>query len=231
MKFPVVSASASGGSAREFVKLKDGESIKGVFLGEPFIYRQHWLEGRSQVCTASACGSCAEGEKPTFRFRLNFAVEDQGAWGVKILEQGWGFFNDLRALNDEYPLEKHVIKITRMGTGTDTRYQLMPAANSLLSGATLATVARLTLHELDPLKIEAAAKAEAHAAPVQAAPVRQDEEYPFGDFDVAMTAAPTPAPVNQSAMCPSGCGPMIPSRFNPNSVVCPRCKAQRPRVA
>lgn len=169
MEFPEVSNGSGGMSGKNFLKMKDGESVRGVFRGVPVIFRQHWSNGRGIVCPGKACDLCAEKNKALFRFRLNFVMQEGGQYVSRIVEQGWQFFNALKELNEEYPLENHVVKISRSGTGSDTKYQVIPTPNGLLANGTKKAVEAVQLHELSPF---AEAKEEEAVA-------LADEDLPF----------------------------------------------------
>lgn len=139
-----------GGSGLPFLKLKDKESVRGVFRGEPVDYRQHWVGGKGQVCTGAGCKSCEQGNRSGFRFRLNFIVNENGAFVSKVWEQGWTVYEQLSALGEDYNLEEHTIKITRNGSGKDdTTYSVVPVPNGALSKEQLQQVSTVKLHDLD----------------------------------------------------------------------------------
>jgi hypothetical protein len=114
---------------KNFVKLKGGESVTGLFIGELYEFRQHWSEGRgSQLCSGDKCEACKAGQKPSFRFRLNFIVKEGENYVPKVFEQGWTVYEQLRGLHDEYDLTKTVVKVARQGDGkNDTTYTVLPA--------------------------------------------------------------------------------------------------------
>lgn len=118
--------------SRAYVKLKDGESITGIFVGEPFTYRQHWSEGKAQPCKGEGCDSCASGSKGSFRFRINLIVKEGENYIAKILEQGARFYDAITSLEESgYALEDHLMKISRRGsTMNDTTYSVLPVPNS-----------------------------------------------------------------------------------------------------
>lgn len=117
-------------STQNYLKLSAGQSAKGVFRGEPHEFRQHWRNKQSFVCTGSDCALCKEGEKSSFRFRLNFIIQENGAYVAKVFEQGKTVYEVLKALHEsDYDLEKHAVKITRHGSGTDTTYSIVPLPN------------------------------------------------------------------------------------------------------
>jgi hypothetical protein len=138
-------------SGKPFLKLKDKESVRGVFRGDPYDFRQHWINQKSVLCTgATTCTQCKEGLKSTFRFRLNFFVkDDQGGYSPKIFEQGWTVYSQLRDLHGaDYDLEKTVVKITRSGSGTDTSYSVVPLPNGLLTKEVNDKIAQIPLLDL-----------------------------------------------------------------------------------
>lgn len=135
---------------RNFLKLKDGETLKGVFRGEFNHFRIHWSDSRSVLCTGKeACDLCMKGDKSKFRFRANFIVKDGEAYVAKVIEQGWNFYETLRALNEgDYELEKYVMKITRNGTGLHTSYAAIPAPNGLVNTQMEAVLSKVQLNNL-----------------------------------------------------------------------------------
>lgn len=125
--------------------------MKGVFKGEPYDFRQHWIQGeqKSTVCPGVGCPLCAQGEKPSFRFRLNFIVSENGVYTAKILEQGWTVYEALKNLHEsDYNLEEYVLKITRHGDGTNTSYSVVPLADGKLPPEKLKLINEVPLLEL-----------------------------------------------------------------------------------
>lgn len=119
-----------GEDSKSFLKLKDKESVRGVFRGDPYDFKKHWTGTRSEVCLGQGCALCAAdpGKKPSFRFRINILVKDEkGAYVSKIFEQGWTVYLQLADLHKVYPLDKTVMRITRSGSGqNDTHYSILP---------------------------------------------------------------------------------------------------------
>lgn len=153
MKFE--SNESKGLGSQSFIKLKDKERISGVFAGDPFTFRDHWTGQRGEMCTANGgvCKHCENGNKPKFRFHLNFITKDQGGGYVpKIFAGGWTVYSSLKLLNEEYDLSNTIVSITRNGNGTDTTYLIMPTKESKVSEALQAELAKIQLLELDPSK-------------------------------------------------------------------------------
>jgi hypothetical protein len=114
--------------------------VKGVFLGEPEAFYVVW---DGQKSTTVSKGTPAA----KFRFKINMAIQENGVMAVKIFEQGAKFYNQLKALHEEFNLETTFIKITRVGTGTDTVYTAMPTKDQV-NAQLHAELAKLELHDL-----------------------------------------------------------------------------------
>jgi len=135
-------SSGSGGGGTTFVKLKSGDSLKGVFRGEPYDYRAHWVGGKTEFCKAVEglpCSHCTNGDQSAFKFRLNFLVQENGAWVAKIFEQGWKGYENLMGMDAAYQkegtgLEKVAVTISRSGsTKNDTVYTFTPSVTGPIS--------------------------------------------------------------------------------------------------
>lgn len=173
MKFP----EKSGGGVKNLVKLKAGESIIGVFRGDPHVVWKHWENNRGYLCTGPGCEPCTR-KKASYRLQVNFVTKENGVLVAKVFEQGYRFQKTLEALNSEYPLESHMVKITRTGNGTDTSYSVMPVQNSLLTKKLEAEIAKVELNALGPV-------AEVGAALAKTATDTPDDEEGDASFDVA----------------------------------------------
>ena len=150
MKFKDLPQENNGGS---FVKIGAGESVVGVFRGEPHDYRQHWLGERSEIClggsSGDGCAHCANGIRATFRFRINFMVKEGSTYVAKIFEQGRRVYDQLRGLHEDYDLEQTVVKITRHGSGAkDTTYTVLPVPKGTLSKEAQEALSKIKLHDL-----------------------------------------------------------------------------------
>ena len=134
MNFPDIGGGrgAGGVDSSLFVRLKAGDKINGVFRGDPKIFRLHWIGGRSHRCQGKdLCEHCAGGDKPKFRFMLNFITKVDNVWLAKIYEGGYQTYKALKELHEsDYNLEETAVSIKREGEGTDTRYIVMPLKNN-----------------------------------------------------------------------------------------------------
>lgn len=140
MKF---NSNPSVGSSGDFLKLKDGESVVGVFRGDILEYHCKWNGSKSVKCDAEEKGA-------KFRFRINFVTKQGDALKSVLWEQGAQVYNDLKALNGDYPLEQFFMKITRKGAGmNDTEYHILPVPNGQLDATKEAMVAAVPLQDLN----------------------------------------------------------------------------------
>jgi hypothetical protein len=139
MKFPEIGGEKgqkSGPDSGLFIKLKAGEKVQGVFRGDPHIFKQHWVDNRSSKCAGEGCEICERAKtndklKAKFRFYINFIVKIDGVLHAKIFEQSFGTFKDLKTLHESgYDLEQTLVSITRNGSGTDTRYLVLPVKDN-----------------------------------------------------------------------------------------------------
>lgn len=131
------------GGSKWYLKLKDKESVAGVFRGNPHEFYVVWENGKSNVVDESN----PDGK---FRFRINFVVKEGDNYAPKIFENSRTVYEMLKELSKEYDLETTVIKITRSGSGTDTTYSLLPLLKQALTPEATAHLAGLQLLELAP---------------------------------------------------------------------------------
>lgn len=132
----------SEGSSK-FLKIADGESVKGVCRGDIHEHYIRWEGGRG-IPTSD------DDPEAKLRFRLNFIVHDGSKFVAKIWEFGLTVYNQLAEVNDEYPLEQTKIKVSRRGTGKDTTYNVLPVAKEPIGPATLKEIQAVPLNILEP---------------------------------------------------------------------------------
>lgn len=151
MKFPEINDDKGG----KFIKMKSGERIVGLFVGDPFTFDQHWVEGKGATCAGANCAFCKAGEKVSTRFQINFMTQEDGVWVAKIFEQGKKTMKTLSAFHAEYDLEKTLVTVTKQGERMTTVYNLLPAKTNL-TDAELKKVSAIPLNRLGA-KVQAAA--------------------------------------------------------------------------
>lgn len=157
MQFIQRDEASSGPGKDAFVKIEPGKSVAGVFRGEPYDFKMHWDNAakRSSTCTQDeTCEKCKAGDKPRFRFRLNFVTRDPQTKErvVRIFEQSWQTYQTLAALQSAgYNLERTGIQITRIGEGKETKYTLAPLPpdkGGAVSDAQEKEISQLKLYDL-----------------------------------------------------------------------------------
>jgi len=141
MKFRDDVSNLTGGS-KNFLKLKDKESVSGIFKGDLHEYFIVWENGKSREVPEGT-------PKAGFRFRVNFVMKEGSTYSPKIFENGPGVYAQLKELHDEYGLDSIVVKITRNGTGLDTTYSILPLLKQTLSKEAVEFISTLTLHPLE----------------------------------------------------------------------------------
>lgn len=177
MKFPVEAGSMD---SKNYLRLKDKESAKGLFVGDPYHFRMHWVQNKSVLCSEdNQCPHCNQGLKSSFRFRISFITKDGDDYVAKIFEQGWTVYETLQHLNADYDLEKHLVKISRSGSGpSDTSYTILPVPNGELTPELAKKLAAVPLHDLrHKLDAEKTTTKRNNFTPEPA--FNSDEEIPF----------------------------------------------------
>jgi len=151
----------SGGAKKDdFIRLKDKESIVGIFFGNPIDFESHWIGDRSETCSGDDCDICAEGREPTFKFRINFITRINGALESKIFESSGETYEGLKVLHKKYDLEKYTVEITRNGSGTKTKYIIMPLPDGKIGEAVWSKLKEVPLKNLEPYRKPKAASVE-----------------------------------------------------------------------
>lgn len=173
MKFP----DRESGSFN-YLKLESGGSVRCVFKGDTFNFRQHWKNNKGVVCVGyDECQICHEetdDAKSSFRFKINIIIKENEAYTAKIFEQGGTVYDVLSGFGkDGYDFDTHLFKITRLGSGKDTKYQISPVPNGTLTPAQLEAIAKVPLIPLTKVpsaEVAAIVDVETHGT---------DDEIPF----------------------------------------------------
>lgn len=147
MKF-TATAKQSAGTKTDYIKLGDGETIEGVFRGEPHVFHVVWENGRSKDVPDSHPGA-------KMRFALNFLTRVNGTVVAKIIEGSGRMYFDLKSLSENgYDLEKTKVRITRTGTDfNNTRYTVLPLPNGTITEDVEKHLSQIKLHVLDKAQL------------------------------------------------------------------------------
>ena len=118
-----------------FLKLNDKEEVIGIFKGEIHTFKRHWSQNRSLECHGEGCPVCAlEPDRyPAFRFRINFITSKGDQWFAKVFEGGGEIYDSLVNLDKKFDLSKTVVEITRRGLKQNTKYDILPLANHVIT--------------------------------------------------------------------------------------------------
>ena len=115
MSIQAFKASATKQGSGTQVKIASGESITGVFIGEPVVYYNHFEDKKKYSSYVTGA---------TERFRWNFAEKTSDGWKAGIYDGPMGFGKDLWTAIEEYGQDT-LFKIARKGEGKETRYTIM----------------------------------------------------------------------------------------------------------
>ena len=161
-----------------FLTLKDGDAIKVVFLGEIHEFYQSWpFGGEKQIFDKPTSGASP-------RFKVNLAIWEKNAFGVKVWEFGLPTYIQLSDINDVYPLESTKIQITRRGSAKATTYAILPLLKEPLSQAIMNQIGALKLHILGQSVKPEHKAVKNHAPPANEAPDDfQSEPWPEHEND------------------------------------------------
>lgn len=128
------------------IKLKGGDSVEGVLLGDPIEYYAYFKdEGGKKKMVVGVDGDGVS----KYRFRVNFAVNTPAGWVAKILEGATQINNAIADVAGAgYDLSETVLKLSREGSGQfDTKYRIVPTPKKL-SPQDKATIGLLDLNDL-----------------------------------------------------------------------------------
>lgn len=131
---------ASSPPGQVFLKLQDGESTEFAVIGgldEIISFDQHafWLEsGNSPIfpCLQTEdCPGCQLNNEPRFKAVMVVLAKTEGGTEERLIIFGKQVVTALRDANDAVgDLNGHILRMSRKGTGLNTRYSLMPTGRT-----------------------------------------------------------------------------------------------------
>jgi len=131
-----------GENKLDLVRLKDGESVTGIVVGDFHTYYAKFNQKYFELSEKNQPGS-------KFRFRVNFAVKEGANWILRVIEQGGLLYERLFDLNEEFPLDENVITIKRRGSSqTETEYSALASRKIKLTKEDVAYLATLAPMDL-----------------------------------------------------------------------------------
>ncbi len=134
------------GNADKYLKLEPDTHAEGVLLGKPSFFYRRFENGKYEYADEHEAGFA-------FRFQLNFIQREQDKDGnfkltPKVFENGGPFYDKLQEFSSSYDVEKTWVKITRKGSGKDTRYDFMPLPDHKVTEAEAEVLNKAELHQL-----------------------------------------------------------------------------------
>lgn len=147
MKFTKKTDSNYGPGGEKFLKVKSGESVKGVFMGEIYEYHIRWENGKSVIVGPDEPGARS-------RYELNFVMPTEGKLVAKVFGFSQTVYNLLAEIHKEYDLSKTKVKLSRSGEGLETEWSILPLVSDKdkLTPELLAKIEAIPLNILDNKK-------------------------------------------------------------------------------
>lgn len=134
----------------DFIKLKDGDEIMGVFRGEPVVYFKAF-EQETKTSIIKKEYFEHNGKSAQKRFRFNFITKVGDKHVCKIFEGSKTAGESLSMALDEYDIVSTVFKIKRVGSGMqDTTYHFM--FKDKLSPEQVKKIDAIELLDIDPIE-------------------------------------------------------------------------------
>lgn len=137
-------------SNNHFLKIKDKESITGIFRGKPFYFWQKWPKGEKPIkVPLDDKNPTSPGPGFNFRFQINLVTLENGAWVAKIWDQGKIINTQIFDLQTAYKdISERPMIIKRSGSNmNDTTYSILPMFEPL-SQEQLTQIKNVKLHDL-----------------------------------------------------------------------------------
>lgn len=142
-----------------FLKLNDQEEITGLFIGEIYTFKRHWVNQRGVECSGPGCSICNVDKEnyPAFRFRINVAVSSNGQWVPKVFEGGGETYDLLTSLDKKFDLTRTLVDIKRRGVKQNTKYDILPRLDQPITQEMESKIRALKAHELSTAPVVGAA--------------------------------------------------------------------------
>lgn len=143
MKLPKRMVSRPSGINKNYLKIKDGQSIGVVFRGAAHEFWQIWpFGGEKQVFSKKTPGSSS-------KFRMNVIVHEGGKFVAKLWEFPPKVYDQIVSLQDDFPLHSTKFKVTRHGSDKSTTYTIFPSLKEPLTEKALKEIGAVPLNMLE----------------------------------------------------------------------------------
>lgn len=133
---------AGSGGGGKFLKIEIGQSVTGVFRGDPQVYWRKWPKGGVKQEFAVETPGAEE------RYKVNFVVYEDGEFKVKIFDCNVHVYNQIADINEDDDIETIKCKISRLASGKGSIYQLKPLFKDPISPKALKEIEKLELNQL-----------------------------------------------------------------------------------
>lgn len=132
----------TGNGGGKFLKIEIGQSVSGVFRGEPITFYQRWPRGGNK--------EVSQEPKPGFdpRFKVNFVVYEDGKFVAKIFDFNVAVYNQMADINEAYDLESIKCRIGRVAAGKGSHYMVLPLIKEAIPPKALKDIEAVELHSL-----------------------------------------------------------------------------------
>lgn len=138
----------------KFLKIEPNKSVTGVFRGDPLEFACKEVNKKTTPCSPSDPAA-------KFRFKINFVMKQKDlSYKAFVWEQSGAVYDVLKKFNEDFPLEKTIVKISRDGEGLKTKYSILPNGTNFQVSDELNSA--LSDVQLVDLKVEATADTEEH---------------------------------------------------------------------
>lgn len=133
----------------EFIRLKNGEEVTGIFRGEPVIFFKAYEPETKTTITKKEYFEYG-GKSASKRFRLCFIVKEGENHVCKIFEGSKTSGEALSMIMDEYDITNTVFKIKRDGDKMDTVYHFL--AKDKLTPEQVKKIDAIELLDMEPME-------------------------------------------------------------------------------
>lgn len=134
------------GSSGAFLKVKDGESVRIIVVGESQeLWKSPYVMGEASVIVPAGT------KDAQWKFRVNVAIVVGKEMVMKIWEGGRELGEQLEDLGDNYDIHNVVFLLTRKKKSNRVSWALMPLPDPI-SERTKDKIANMELHDLSEKK-------------------------------------------------------------------------------
>ena len=178
----------------DFINIEPGKHVQCFIAGDPVYFRKHWIQAIQKVRfhKETDCTFCKDypDSKPSFKFRVNLIIIENGAKLAKVWEGGWQVHEDILALHDAgVDLERTPVQISARKSGGKVKTTIIPLMDKRLPDAHVAELKKIELKDIwnDPMILEATGKTAAGGT--ASAKSKADDEW--GDSFGLDASSPT----------------------------------------